>query len=338
MEKKWFVSRNNRVAGPFLPDQVRQLARDGQLYRRDQLGPSSTGPWRLATSIPGLWDGLLQYAPLPGVVRKFKLRKTGKCTFGTFCMLAIGAFLGTVAGIVLSYAFVMLVGIDFVDVTGLMPAVGMGMGGFFAARGRCRSLVLTFVALLPSFLPCVAATALEWDAEIVLDQGESSPVEDFLRGGSQGELLRNKLLFMGLGTFFVPFALHGIGYCEKCGVAFEDKMIFSSATASPQKVLIFLQRKPTGKSEAELESDLKWPSCEGQVKVEVNAHYCPKCNDAIVNAVLTYKDPNCTLFAKPSMVSGMVEKQITNALELETEKEVLFYSDFWTDGALTKVF
>lgn len=351
MKEKVFVYRNNRVAGPFLPDKVRQLVRDGKLHRQDQLGPSSSGPWRLATSIPGLWNdapvaesenpnAVLQYAPLPGVVRKFKLQKSGKCTFSTFCILAIGAFLGTVAGIVLSYACVMLLGIDFIYVTGLMPAAGMFAGGW-AARGRCRSLVLTCVALLPSLLPVVVAIALEWDAGNALGQGTSpeTAVEDFFRGGSQDELLVMKMAIIGLTSLFVPFVLHGQGYCEKCGVAFEEKTMFSSATASPQKVLIFLQRKLAGKSVAELASDSKWPSCDGQVKVEVKAQYCPKCYDAIVDAVLMYKDSGYTLSAKPSSVLGVVDKQVASAAKLmATEKEVLFYSDFWTDGALTNVF
>lgn len=351
MKEKVFVNRNSRVAGPFLPDQVRQLARDGKLHRQDQLGPSSSGPWRLATSIPGLWEdapvaepknagAVLQFAPLPGIVRKFKLRKSGKCTFSAFCILAIGAFLGTVAGIVLSYACVMLVGIDFIYVTGVMPAAGMFAGGY-AARGRCRSFVLTCVALLPSVLPVMAAMALEWDAVNALGQ-QSSPetaVEDFLRGGSQDELIFMKVVIIGLTSLFVPFGLHGQGYCEKCGVAFKEKTMLSLATASPQKVLIFLQRKLAEKSVADLESDSKWPSCEGQVKVEVKAQYCPKCYDAIVDALLMYKESGYTLSAKPSSALGIVDKQIANAAKLmASDKEALFYSDFWTDGALVKVF
>lgn len=67
---------------------------------------------------------------------------------------------------------------------------------------------------------------------------------------------------------------------------------------------------------SQMQSDEAFPKYKDQVKVEVQADFCPQCFNAIVHGVLTHK-------------VGSVGKE---------ERKLLFYSGFWQGNRFKNVF
>jgi hypothetical protein len=61
MTAEWFYLKNGQNVGPFTQDQLRQLARQGQLLPTDLVWKNGMPSWSPASSIPGL----LPSAPPP---------------------------------------------------------------------------------------------------------------------------------------------------------------------------------------------------------------------------------------------------------------------------------
>jgi len=107
-----------------------------------------------------------------------------------------------------------------------------------------------------------------------------------------------------------------ISYCDDCEKKYETKIINFSNTVSPYKIYPLLQSKNGFSNLSELEANTDFPCYKNQVKVEIRADHCPQCYNAIVDGVLTFK-------------VGLIGKE---------EREMIFYSDFWSGSIFKKVF
>lgn len=65
MNNGWYLVRMGRMFGPYGPEQLQQLATDGQVAPTDLLSTASTGPWMPAANVlPGLSAGPVDLAGL----------------------------------------------------------------------------------------------------------------------------------------------------------------------------------------------------------------------------------------------------------------------------------
>ena len=224
-------------------------------------------------------------------VKKHREKSSGKCPPKTFFTMSILSFVGSVLGWAIGMAIASLIRIDIILIT-LLLSWGGAAGGIFIAYHifkDCRNTPLFFVSQIPITFFFLLFSSFN---------------PDVVGGWGVAE---------SLGLVCTPLVLHFVifrnrSYCEECDVSYEDKDLIESETASPFKILAYLQGNINASCISELEADSDFSTHESQKKVELKMSYCPKCYKGIVDA---------NIFITPPKEKGKLSAE---------EKDFCFYS------------
>lgn len=85
---EWYLRRGDKVSGPYSKERVKEFADNGKVRPDDELAPSSTGPFRPASEVPGLLpEEVEDDSDEPRPARRSSKRRQGKPSSGTTVLI-----------------------------------------------------------------------------------------------------------------------------------------------------------------------------------------------------------------------------------------------------------